>query len=63
MLIDTYDMKLVDILDYCINTNDTSEAAVESLIELMHNDSVLLKKMVEPYLKMISANTIKQYNQ
>ena len=63
MLIDTYDMKLVDILDYCINTNDTSEAAAESLIELMHNDNVLLKKMVEPYLKMISANTIKQYNQ
>jgi hypothetical protein len=56
-------MKLVDILDYCINTNDTSEAAAESLIELMHNDNVLLKKMVEPYLKMISSNTIKQYNQ
>ena len=61
MLIDTGDMRAADILDHCLTKSDSREEACDLLIELMHNDIVLLKKMVEPYLKMISENTLRQF--
>ena len=63
MLLNTDDMRIADILNYCLEKSDSTEEASDLLIELMHNDIVLLKKMVEPYLKMISENTLKQFKQ
>jgi hypothetical protein len=53
MLINTKDMRVADILDHCLKKSSSPEAARDLLIELMRNDIVLFKKMVEPYLKMI----------
>ena len=54
-------MRVADILDYCLKKSSSREAARDLLIELMRNDIVLFKKMVEPYLKMISENTLRQF--
>ena len=61
MLINTDDMRVADILDYCLKKSESPEAACDLLIKLMRNDIVLLKRMVEPYLKMISENTLRQF--
>ena len=61
MLINTDDMRVADILGYCLKKSESPEAACDLLIKLMRNDIVLLKKMVEPYLKMISENTLRQF--